>query len=291
MLADSQTYFQVRQTGAKVLSFLFSLSRKRKEKFVRFTRGKTLHDACQSSVEVQPSMHLINSYQLSVRVVILLLIWSIVYFDRCHFDLEVIDQWSFLLLANEMCCVRMMMNNTNDYRQVKIHRKRRATQEHVGKDEREREDGVNTSFIHEGFDLDVHSTTPRHTCSLGMVLLVTIEESSFVDITLHDTQKQEYYTKMNLIGEITFEDHRGALITGYLPSELIRKSIFHIVCHDDRLVKLHALWKCKTADKDFSPIEICLLSFPKASPPVSVSYSGVWMPGMVHWYFFKPSTN
>lgn len=141
MLADSQTYFQVRQTGAKVLSFLFSLSRKRKEKFVRFTRGKTLHDACQSSVEVQPSMHLINSYQLSVRVVILLLIWSIVYFDRCHFDLEVIDQWSFLLLANEMCCVRMMMNNTNDYRQVKIHRKRRATQEHIGKDERERRRG------------------------------------------------------------------------------------------------------------------------------------------------------
>ena len=33
----------VRQPGAKVLSFLFSISRKRKEKFVRFPRGKTLH--------------------------------------------------------------------------------------------------------------------------------------------------------------------------------------------------------------------------------------------------------
>jgi PAS domain-containing protein len=89
-------------------------------------------------------------------------------------------------------------------------------------------------------------------------LLVTIEESSFIDITLHDTQKQEFYTKMNLIGEITFEDHRGALITGYLPSELIRKSIFHLVFHDDRLVKLHALWKCKTVDKDLTPTDFVL---------------------------------
>ena len=182
-----------------------------------------------------------------------------------------------------------MMNNTNDYRQVKIQRKRKLTQEHAGKGEREK--SVSVSFIDEEFDLDVHSTTPRHTCSVGTVLLVTIEESLFIDITLHDTQKQEFYTKMNLIGEITFEDHRGALITGYLPSELIRKSIFHIVYHDDRLVKLHALWKCKTADKDVSPIEFCLLFFPQASPPVSVSCSGVWMPGMVHWYFFKPSTS
>ena len=39
---------------------------------------------------------------------------------------------------------------------------------------------------------------------------------------------------------------RGALITGYLPQELISHSIFHFVYHEDRLVKLHSLWKCVT---------------------------------------------
>jgi hypothetical protein len=50
---------------------------------------------------------------------------------------------------------------------------------------------------------------------------------------------------MNLIGEIIFEDHRGALMTGYLPHEILSQSIFNFVYHEDRLVKLHALWKCK----------------------------------------------
>jgi len=38
---------------------------------------------------------------------------------------------------------------------------------------------------------------------------------------------------------------RGALITGYLPHEITSQSIFNFVYHEDRLVKLHALWKCK----------------------------------------------
>ena len=49
---------------------------------------------------------------------------------------------------------------------------------------------------------------------------------------------------MNLTGEIIFEDHRGALITGYLPHEILLQPIFNFVYHEDRLVKLHALWKC-----------------------------------------------
>jgi len=93
--------------------------------------------------------------------------------------------------------------------------------------------------------IDVHSTTPRHSCSVGTILIITIEDSSYIDITLYDIHKQEFYTKMNLIGEIIFEDHRGALITGYLPHEIYSQSIFNLVYHEDRLVKLHALWKCK----------------------------------------------
>ena len=80
---------------------------------------------------------------------------------------------------------------------------------------------------------------------MGTLLLVTLEESAFIDITLHDIPKQEFYTKMNLIGEIIFEDHRGASITGYLPHEILLQSIFNFVYHEDRLVKLHALWKCQ----------------------------------------------
>lgn len=91
---------------------------------------------------------------------------------------------------------------------------------------------------------DVHSTTPRHTYSIETILLITIEESSYIDITLYDIHKEEFYTKMNLLGEITFEDHRGASITGYLPHEILSQSIFNLVHPDDRLVKLHALWKC-----------------------------------------------
>lgn len=81
--------------------------------------------------------------------------------------------------------------------------------------------------------------------SVGTILIVTIEDSSYIDITLHDIHKQEFYTKINLTGDIIFEDHRGALITGYLPHEIISQSIFDFVYHEDRLVKLHALWKCK----------------------------------------------
>jgi PAS domain-containing protein len=123
----------------------------------------------------------------------------------------------------DICCVRMMMSITNEYRQVKVHRKRKFNQETV----------------------DVHSTTTT-TRSVGTILVLTLDDSSYIDISLFDIDKQEFYTKMNLIGEITFEDHRGALITGYLPHEIISQSIFSLVYHEDRLVKLHALWKCAT---------------------------------------------
>ncbi|CAF1007253.1 unnamed protein product [Adineta steineri] len=125
---------------------------------------------------------------------------------------------------NDICCVRMMMNSINEYRQVKIQRKKKLNQDNV----------------------DVHSTTQRYSCSIETILIIMLEDSSYIDITLYDIHKQEFYTKMNLIGEIIFEDHRGALITGYLPHEIFSRSIFNFVYHEDRLVKLHALWKCVT---------------------------------------------
>jgi hypothetical protein len=36
----------------------------------------------------------------------------------------------------------------------------------------------------------------------------------------------------------------NVLITGYLSHEIISQSIFNFVYFEDRLVKLHALWKC-----------------------------------------------
>ncbi|CAF3670219.1 unnamed protein product [Adineta steineri] len=124
----------------------------------------------------------------------------------------------------DVCCVRMVMAISNEYRQVKVHRKKKLNQDNV----------------------DVHSTTTRYGSSVGTILVLTLDDSSYIDITLFDVHKQEFYTKINLIGEIIFEDHRGALITGYLPHELISQSIFNFVYHEDRLVKLHALWKCVT---------------------------------------------
>lgn len=126
--------------------------------------------------------------------------------------------------SNDICCVRMMTNNPNEYRQVQVHRKKKLNQDTI----------------------DVHSTTPRHSYSISTILLITLDDSCYIDITLHDIAKQEFYTKMNLIGEIQFGDHRGTLITGYLPHEIVSQSIFNFVYHEDRLVKLHALWKCVT---------------------------------------------
>jgi len=141
-----------------------------------------------------------------------------------------------------MCCVRMMINSTNEYRQVKVHRKKKVNQDNVGKNK-------NKHFFFWFFVflwclIDVHSTTTRYSGFIETILTLTLEESSYIDITLHDIHKQEFYTKINLIGEIIFEDHRGALITGYLPHEIFSKSIFDFVYHEDRLVKLHTLWKC-----------------------------------------------
>ncbi|UJR26615.1 hypothetical protein I4U23_007934 [Adineta vaga] len=125
---------------------------------------------------------------------------------------------------DDIYCVRMMINSINEYRQVKIQRKKKQNQD----------------------IFDVDSTTPRYSSSIETILVITLEDSSYIDITLYDIHKQEFYTKMNLVGEIIFEDHRGALITGYLPHELYSQSIFNFVYHEDRLVKLHALWKCVT---------------------------------------------
>ncbi|CAF4022891.1 unnamed protein product [Rotaria sp. Silwood2] len=125
---------------------------------------------------------------------------------------------------NDIYYVRMMTNNTNEYRQVKIHRQKKLNPDNA----------------------NVHSTTTRHNYPVVTILIITLEDSSYIDITLQDIHKQEFYTKMNLIGEIIFEDHRGALITGYLPHEILSQSIFDFVYYEDRLVKLHALWKCVT---------------------------------------------
>ncbi|CAM4938174.1 unnamed protein product [Rotaria socialis] len=126
---------------------------------------------------------------------------------------------------NETYYARMAINLTNEYRQVRIQRKKKTNLENAA---------------------NVHSTTIRRNSAVGTSLIITIEDSSYIDITLHDIHKQEFYTKMNLVGEIIFEDHRGALVTGYLPHEILSKSIFDFVYHEDRLVKLHALWKCVT---------------------------------------------
>lgn len=71
---------------------------------------------------------------------------------------------------------------------------------------------VRIRFVHPCFllclFLDVHSTTNRYGGSIGTILVLTLDDSSYIDITLFDVHKDEFYTKMNLIGEITFEDHR-----------------------------------------------------------------------------------
>lgn len=96
---------------------------------------------------------------------------------------------------------------TNEYRQVKVHRKRKYNQDNVGKNKRKKNIILKLSFIFINI-IDVHSTTTRHNGSVGTILVLTLDDSSYIDLTLFDTQKQEFYTKMNLIGEIIFEDHR-----------------------------------------------------------------------------------
>lgn len=66
---------------------------------------------------------------------------------------------------------------------------------------------------------------------------------------------------MNLIGEIIFEDHRGAFITGYLPHEIVLQPIFNFVYPEDRLVKLHALWKCKSTKEKRGKSRKCFVFF------------------------------
>jgi hypothetical protein len=94
-------------------------------------------------------------------------------------------------LAFDMCSVRMMMGMSSGYRQVKVHRKRK--------------------FQHDTIrSTDVHSTTTtkKYTDIIRTILVLTLDDSSYIDITLFDIHKQEFYTKMNLTGQIIFEDHR-----------------------------------------------------------------------------------
>ncbi len=51
-----------------------------------------------------------------------------------HFDNEK-KKDRLIILVFDICCVRMMMSITNEYRQVKVHRKRKFNQETVGKRE------------------------------------------------------------------------------------------------------------------------------------------------------------
>jgi hypothetical protein len=62
----------------------------------------------------------------------------------------------------------------------------------------------------------------------------TYELFNFLDVNYHQT----IYIYISC---------RGALITGYLPHEIMCQSIFNFVHHEDRLVKLHALWKCNVS--------------------------------------------
>ncbi len=97
----------------------------------------------------------------------------------------------------------MMMAITNEYRQVKVHRKKKFNQDNAGK----KKQYYFRQFLYYLF-IDVHSTTPRYSASVGTILVLTLDDSSYIDITLFDVHKQEFYTKINLIGEIIFEDHR-----------------------------------------------------------------------------------
>lgn len=99
----------------------------------------------------------------------------------------------------------MIMATTSEYRQVKVHRKRKLNQDNVGKLAPRR---VAHSLDTPRARLDVHSTTPRHSGSVGTILVLTLDDSSYIDISLFDVHKEEFYTKINLAGEIIFEDHR-----------------------------------------------------------------------------------
>ena len=60
--------------------------------------------------------------------------------------------------------------------------------------------------------------------------------------------RNKRYVHLILICQIlTFHiriSYRGAILTGYLPHEMISQAIFNFVYRDDHLVVLHALWKC-----------------------------------------------
>lgn len=106
-------------------------------------------------------------------------------------------------LAYDICSVRMRMAIGNEYRQVKVHRRRKINHDNAGNDNDEREKGNDVFLL-----IDVHSTTLRPNGSIGTILVLTLDNSSYIDLPLFDIHKQEFYTKMNLIGEIIFEDHR-----------------------------------------------------------------------------------
>lgn len=108
----------------------------------------------------------------------------------------------------EIYSVRMMMGMTHDYRQVKVHRKNKYPMENSGNFL-----VINADLSLFPLRLDVHSTTPnammiKSNGSIRTILVLTFDDSAYLDINLFDIHKQEFYTKMNLMGEILFEDHR-----------------------------------------------------------------------------------
>jgi hypothetical protein len=72
---------------------------------------------------------------------------------------------------------------------------------------------------------DVHSTTPRHSGSVGTILVLILDDSAYIDLPLFDVYKQEFYTKMNLLGEITFEDHRYDLLLRQITNRLCLENL------------------------------------------------------------------
>ena len=118
-------------------------------------------------------------------------------FTTCHPQPRV-------LLAFGICSVRMMAAISNNYRQVNVHRKRKLNQDNIGKSETDV--FQLTSYV----GADVHSTTNKSSETIGTILVLTLDDCSYIDISLFDINKQEFYTKMDLTSEIIFEDHRYA---------------------------------------------------------------------------------
>ncbi len=63
------------------------------------------------------------------------------------------------ILVFDICSVRMIMAVTNEYRQVKVHRKKKFSQDNAGNNNMLFISSSSVSYL---FSLDVHSTTNRY---------------------------------------------------------------------------------------------------------------------------------